>query len=132
MCHEEDDLSEDLRLVIDPLGPSGYRGLLFLATFWASKRFAELHVDILKARDSKGDSGNFPCKTRPSKSLGFKSLLSAIVEFPNKNAAICAVARQRSGGDQDRRADAKSAHFNLLPKHRVQCRQCAADDQRAR
>jgi hypothetical protein len=32
---------------------SGYRGLLFFATFWASPGFMALHPCNLKARDSK-------------------------------------------------------------------------------
>jgi hypothetical protein len=42
----------------------------------------------LKPRGTKGDGGIFPCKTRLSKSLEFKSPLSAIVYFTNKIASV--------------------------------------------
>jgi hypothetical protein len=40
-----------------------------------SPGFTALHPRNLKTRDSKGDSGNFPCKTRLPERLGFKSPL---------------------------------------------------------
>src|ERR1035437_7960870 len=39
----------------------------------ASRNFAALHPCELQARGGKGDRGISPCKTRLSKSLGFKS-----------------------------------------------------------
>jgi hypothetical protein len=56
-----------------------------------SPGFTALHPRNLKARGSEGDRGNFPCKTRFSKSLGFKSPLSAIAKIISKYATICAL-----------------------------------------
>jgi hypothetical protein len=50
----------------------------------ASWDFVALYADKLKARDTKGDRGNFPCKTRFRQSLGFKSPLSAMILRPYK------------------------------------------------
>ena len=54
-----------------------------------SPGFTALHPCNLKARDSKGDRGNFPCETRVRESLGFKSprfcnFLFPVVPFTSK------------------------------------------------
>jgi hypothetical protein len=48
----------------------------------ASRDFAALHTSSLKARGTKGDSGNFPRKTRLPRNLGFKSPLFCNFLFP--------------------------------------------------
>ena len=52
---------------------TGYRFSPLFGLLRASRNFATLHARSLKARGSKCDSGNFPWKTKFSRSLGFKS-----------------------------------------------------------
>jgi len=52
---------------------TGYRFSPLFGFLRASREFATLHARSLKARGSKCDSGNFPWKTKFSRSLGLKS-----------------------------------------------------------
>jgi hypothetical protein len=57
----------------------GLLGLLFSPFFGllgASRNFAALYVEGLKAYDSEGDNCDFPYKTRGPERLGYKSPLS--------------------------------------------------------
>jgi hypothetical protein len=56
---------------------AGYCFSPLFGLFRTSQDFAALYAGQVKGRESKGDGGNSPCKTRFPKSPGFKSPLSA-------------------------------------------------------
>jgi hypothetical protein len=61
---------------------AGYCFSPLFGLFSALRDFTALHSRSLKARGSKGDSGNFLYKTRVAERLEFKSPLSARILYP--------------------------------------------------